>query len=244
MSQIADLLLAAGQRVLALEQSQSLWQSGDTEELNLYNLLRPLIPGERVSPDMASEPTFPYCVYSVSDAGTDDYRGVTVAHSVLFGVSLRDTNRAALAELAVAVANQLHAQTGVAILGRASAYEQERQCYVMAMEVVTSIPVGFDVTAVQPFAVLTLPTKERGINPQSDHCGMQTIEREHHVIIYAATQAGLEQQRHTLHQLLHWKKLPDAFRPLEFSRGEAIPAAGGLLAWVDVWLDSYRLRPA
>lgn len=245
MNNISSLLVAASLRVLVLEQSQSVWQSGETEEQKLYELLKPMFPEGHVYPDTAhAQREYPDCVYSMSDAGASAYRGIDVAHSVVFGLSIRDTNRADLAEKGREVAATLHSKAGVAILGQASAYEEALGCYVLALEVLTSVPVGFDSEAAQSFALLTLPGKEIAQLPNYDNCGPQIVEREHHVIYHAATLAELETQRKQVQQAVHWQSLDAAWRPIIFKSGEPLQADGGLVAWVDVWQDSHRLIPS
>ncbi len=240
---IAELLAAASLRVLPLEQSQSIWQSGETEEQKLYELLKLHFPAGHVYPDTAHEQReYPDCVYSMSGADARQYRGIDTSHWAMFGLSIRHTNRADLAEKAREVATGLHSKAGVAILDRASVYDKDVQCYVMAMEVLSSVPVGFDVQSEQPFALLTLPGKCESVPPQSMNCVAQTTECEHHVIFHAATLTGLKQQREAVNAALLGNVLEGSLRPLAHRRGDPIQADGGLLGWVDVWFDSYRLQ--
>lgn len=242
---IAELLRAASLRVLEPDQSQSVWMSGDTEEQKLYQLLAPYFAEGSVYPDTAhAQRTYPDCVYSMSDAGASSYRGIDVAHSVVFGLSIRDTNRGDLSAKALEVAATLHAKVGVAILGRASAYEDDLQCYVLAMEVLSSVPVGYQSDNAQPFALLTLPGQELASETLYDNCGTQLKEREHHVIYHAANESDLAAQRLSVQQAIHYQQLSPSWRPITFKRGDPLPADGGLLAWVDVWRDVQRLTPS
>ncbi|MEZ5537639.1 MAG: hypothetical protein R3F02_18720 [Thiolinea sp.] len=244
---IAQLLTDANQRVLALEQSQTVYHSGMTAQTRLLAQLIPLFPEGNVYPDTAHEQrSFPDCVYSVNDTGSLQYRGVDMSHSALFGLSLRHSVQADLVEKFDALAEVLHQQSGIEVIGYATGFEENTADggnYVIGVEVLISHPIGFDAQSPQPYALLTLPGQESGVEGRYDNCGTQAILREHHVIYHSNTQADLKSQRHTTQQALHFKRLPDAFRPLEYVKGEPLKAEGGLLAWVDVWRDTYRMQP-
>lgn len=244
---VATLLDAASLYTLPLEQSQSAWHAGRDAQQRLYDLLVPLFEAGRVYPDTAHENReFPDCVYSVSDTGSIAYRNMDISHSVLFGLSIRDKNSADLMEQFDLVADVLHSQSGIQILGYATGFEENTEDggnYVIGIEVLLSHPIGFDSDQSPNYPLLTLPGKEEGIEAQYDNCGTQTIRRDHHVLYHANSQADLKQRRQQVKNVLHYKKLDDAFRPLEFIQGAPVQSDGGLIAWVDVWQDQYRMKP-
>lgn len=250
---LAALLQAANLRVMPVDQTQTAYHSGRAAQQRLYDLLVPLFPAGNVYPDTAHDlRSFPDCVYSVNDTGALAFRGIDVSHSTLFGLSLRDVDQANLVELFDRVAQALHPQPGIQIIGWATGYDDQTAAegnYVIGVEVLVSHPVGFDdADAEQPYPLLLLPAKETGLEANSDNCGTQSVMREHHIIYHAATQEALSQRRRDVQQAIHFQLLSNpvfpAFRPLEFVSGEPLDAEGGLFAWVDVWRDVYRMRPA
>lgn len=247
-SPIAALLAATGLRVLSLEQSQSIHQSGMDAQQRLYDLIKPLFPEGNVYPDTAhANRSFPDCVYSVADTGSVGYRNMDVSHSVLFGLSIRDQNQADLVSKFDEIATALHPQAGVQILGYATGFEENTADggnYVIGIEVLVSSPVGEDATDAQRYPLQVLPGACLGAEQQYNNCATQYIDCEYHVISHAANMADLQAQRTQVQQAL-LGRLPDdadGRQPLYFAKGEPLQAEGGLLAWVDVWKSRYRIK--
>lgn len=247
-SLIADLLANTGLRVLSLEQSQSIHQSGMAAQQRLYDLIKPLFPEGNVYPDTAHDNrSFPDCVYSVADTGSVGYRNMDVSHSVLFGLSIRDKNQADLVSKFDEITQALHPQSGVQILGYATGYEHntgDGGNYVIGIEVLVSSPVGEDAGNAQRYPLQVLPGACLGVEPQYNNCSTQNIDCEYHVISHADSMTALQTHRVQVQQAL-LGKMPDAAdgrQPLYFAKGEPLQAEGGLLAWVDVWKSRYRIK--
>lgn len=237
---IIDLLQAANIRTVSVEQGQTVYQAVRQAQQQLYDLLTPLFPVGNVYPDTAGDHrSFPDCVYSVSDSGSVAYRNVDISHSILFGLSIRDPNSADLAEVFDAVAQVLQPLAGIQVIGIATGYEPDTANYVIGAEVLFAQSIGHDTSHAQPYPVLVIQGDCVAQPTPYDACIRQRVECEYHLVFHASTEADLKAQRLAASQALLGHRLYPDHTFLQYRRGEAIKADGGLMAWTDVWFDAH-----
>lgn len=210
----------------------------------LYGLLVPLFPGGNVHPMTSGERReYPDCVYEIGTADSMTYEAMEIAHVVNMFVTIRAPDYGDVVEKTDAVVAALEVSSGVNVVDYSGDFEHEQSLYRVALEIEISTPSGAD--AEDSRSVIVLPGQCKAeTSPYDGGCISQLVHCQSAIVMQASDAFTLELMRYQTRSALLGKEAARDHHPLRYHSGHPLDPGGGLAGWVDVYLDTHRIKAA
>ena len=196
----------------------------------LFSHLQPIF--QNVSPVQAGQDgDLPEALYRLAELGTTEWSGVEVSHVSKFDVSVREhggtSTYKAMTERVDQLDIALKGVAGFEIVDAAEGYDDIRTAYRTDLAIDICRPLA-DVIVIE----LTQDTIDEGFLGKG--CTAQSYLHSYAVVHHAVSYTALSDLRDLTADYLNNYR-PEHANPLMARSGEAMPTAGGLFAWVDIY---------
>ncbi len=210
----------------------------------LFSLLKPLFPDGNVHPMTSLERRgYPDCVYEIGTADTMVYESIEIAHVVNFLITIRSPDYAELVKKVDHVVQSIETNSGLNVIDYSGDYESEQEIYRIALEVEISTPIGIDSPSASIACIIPIHTQcKAATSPYDGGCISQLINCYYAAVMQAASVETIKTMKLNVSKTLLGKKSANDHHPLQYSSGNVINPGGGLAGWVDIYIDTYRIK--